>query len=246
MASSSKHGEYILGIDIGTTTVKVALLNQATREVVQTLSHETHGSVHSDLGSSGNEQDPQRILGALQTAVSGLAKEKLVRVRRIGISGQMHGVVLWKSNEGWSRNQYGRYSIETASALYTWQDGRCTEDFLSTLPKPLSHLRLASGHGCATLFWLSRERPDTLAKYDRAATIQDLVVAMICELDIPVMSVHNAASWGYFDTVNRTWNTETWVILFSYIFYSNSHTPMSLYRRYNLWILFPIPISYWG
>ena len=39
-------------------------------------------------------------------------------------------------------------------------------------------------------------------------TIQDLVVAMLCGLDSPVMSVQNAASWGYFNTQTATWNTE--------------------------------------
>lgn len=31
---------------------------------------------------------------------------------------------------------------------------------------------------------------------------------MLCQLDKPVMSVQNAASWGYFDCATSTWNTE--------------------------------------
>lgn len=31
---------------------------------------------------------------------------------------------------------------------------------------------------------------------------------MLCDLDKPIMSVQNAASWGYFDTETRTWNIE--------------------------------------
>jgi sedoheptulokinase len=45
------------------------------------------------------------------------------------------------------------------SPLFTWQDSRCDEDFLSTLPTPASNLRLATGYGCATIFWLQRNRP---------------------------------------------------------------------------------------
>lgn len=95
------------------------------------------------------------------------------------------------------------------SALYTWQDGRCTEEFLASLPKPESHLRLSTGHGCATIFWLSRNKSELIELYDTAGTVQDLVVAMISGLQKPVMSAQNAAGWGYFDTETRTWNTET-------------------------------------
>ena len=34
---------------------------------------------------------------------------------------------------------------------------------------------------------------------------------MLCGLDSPVTSIQNAASWGYFNTVDKTWNTERWV-----------------------------------
>ena len=40
-------------------------------------------------------------------------------------------------------------------------------------------------------------------------TVMDFVVAMITRNnDRPVMSTHNAASWGYFDTVTSAWNTD--------------------------------------
>jgi len=31
-------------------------------------------------------------------------------------------------------------------------------------------------------------------------------VAMLCQLDKPVMSVQNAAGWGYFNSVSGDWN----------------------------------------
>ena len=197
-----------MGVDIGTTSVKVALLDTKTKQIKKTASRETHASIHSDLGTLGNEQEPHKILTALQHCVSGLPKDLLLQVGRIGISGQMHGLVLWKRSNGWSKTSLGRYDVEESSRLFTWQDGRCTADFLATLPKPESHLRLATGFGCATLFWLHRNRVDFVEQYDCAGTIQDFIVAMICDLDKPVMSVHNAASWGYFDTVNSTWNKQ--------------------------------------
>lgn len=208
MATNGIRKQYALGIDLGTTNVKVAVLDLTTKNVIRSKSRETQAFIHSDLGSLGNEQDPQRIMTALQFCVSGLPKEDLVRVKKIGISGQMHGVLLWKKGQGWNQNSYGRFEVGKVSNLITWQDGRCSSDFLANLPKPKAHLRLASGFGCATLFWLLQNKKECLDDFDCAGTIQDMVVSMLCGLSEPLMSVHNAASWGYFDTVSKTWNKD--------------------------------------
>ncbi|XP_009556779.2 sedoheptulokinase isoform X1 [Cuculus canorus] len=50
--------------------------------------------------------------------------------------------------------------------------------------------------------------PDFLKPYDAAGTIHDYVVAMLCDLKKPLMSIQNAASWGYFDSRNKSWNTD--------------------------------------
>lgn len=94
------------------------------------------------------------------------------------------------------------------SALYTWQDTRCKPEFLDTLPQPDSHLKCYSGYGCATLLWMLRYKPDKLKLFDCSGTVQDFVVAMLCDLAVPVMSDQNAASWGYFNTETNSWNTE--------------------------------------
>ena len=95
--------------------------------------------------------------------------------------------------------------------------GRCDQDFINKLPMPMSHLRLATGYGCATIFWFLRNCPEYLNQFDCCGTIMDFVVAMITDNhdEKPVMSVHNAASWGYFDTVSNkvstvyNWNGST-------------------------------------
>ncbi|XP_077996297.1 sedoheptulokinase-like [Glandiceps talaboti] len=205
--TNSSTQTYILGIDLGTTSVKAAIVDHDTKEVVCSASRETGAGVSSELAQA-NEQDASKIIRACSMCVSGLPKHNLVKVSSIGISGQMHGCLLWKSGNGWSHRGTGRYDAEKCSPLITWQDQRCTSEFLSSLPTPRSHLRLATGHGCATLFWLKRNRPELIDDYDCAGTIQDFLVTMLCGLEKPVMSVQNAASWGYFDTVNNMWNRD--------------------------------------
>ncbi|KAM3936370.1 sedoheptulokinase isoform 2-T2 [Leptodactylus fuscus] len=123
----------------------------------------------------------------------------------------MHGVLFWRSNQGchWVNSENLRiFEPREVSSLVTWEDGRCTTDFLSSLPQPQSHLNVASGFGCTTIFWYLKNRPEFLQQYDAAGTIQDYVVSMLCGLQKPLMSVQNAASWGYFNTRTKTWNTD--------------------------------------
>lgn len=92
------------------------------------------------------------------------------------------------------------------SALYTWQDTRCKPEFLDSLPEPDSHLKCYSGYGCATLLWMLKHKPEKLKHFEFAATVQDFIVTMLCDLEMPVMSDQNAASWGYFNTEKNEWN----------------------------------------
>jgi len=108
-----------------------------------------------------------------------------LQVRHIGISGQMHGVVLWReevngrsltiddivqqgisegsgggasAGVGGGSSPSGSSSPPLTSSLYTWQDSRCTPEFLAELPQPRAGSVLHSGYGCATLFWLAKNR----------------------------------------------------------------------------------------
>ncbi|XP_072209461.1 sedoheptulokinase isoform X3 [Excalfactoria chinensis] len=190
------------------------------------------------------EQDSQRIIRALNECLAALPQQQLQRVSHIGISGQMHGIVFWKRDQGckWTEGATGPiFELDKVSHLVTWQDGRCSPAFLSSLPLPQSHISLATGFGCATIYWYLKKRGcsfsvttlqqkdlvfsficrmlrfsemmssssiNFLTSYDAAGTIHDYVVAMLCDLKKPVMSVQNAASWGYFNSRNKSWNTD--------------------------------------
>ena len=103
---------------------------------------DTLATVPSELGPQGDKQDVAKIYGALHSCISKLPKDQLRRVVHIAVCGQMHGVMLWQEGAGWSRNAKCQLVVSTdnISALYTWQDGRCAPDFLTSLPRPQSHL----------------------------------------------------------------------------------------------------------
>ncbi|XP_072044100.1 sedoheptulokinase-like [Amphiura filiformis] len=199
----------VLGLDLGTTSVKAVILHPETYEVLHACSQDTNADVTSDIGPLGSEQDVVKIMKAAEKCVQNLDHENLKKVSLIGVSGQMHGCMLWKEKP-WMKNGRGEIELIEAkySRLYTWQDSRCTQEFLTSLPVPESHLRIATGHGCASMFWLQKHCPEYVESFDRAGTVMDFVVSALCDLDHPVMSVQTAASWGYFDTRKNEWNLE--------------------------------------
>ncbi|XP_013189745.2 sedoheptulokinase [Amyelois transitella] len=205
--------QYILGMDIGTTSVKVCVYDPETNEVVAKQNKDTAANIPSDQGIEGNKQDVPKIVSAVHYCVSRLPRDVLRHVTKIGVCGQMHGVVLW--NDGaWEKVEKDgivmRFEAtrEKMSALYTWQDTRCKPDFLESLPKPDSHLQCYSGYGCATLLWMLKHKPEKLKNFKYSGTVQDFVVTMLCALETPIMSDQNAASWGYFNTEKNQWNSD--------------------------------------
>ncbi|KAL8573321.1 hypothetical protein ACOMHN_032783 [Nucella lapillus] len=202
---------YTLGIDLGTTSIKVAI-QDARGTVVENVMVPTLASVPSSVGEDGEEQCPLTIWEALHAGLRQLTVDHQVKVQSIGISGQMHGLVLWQGNKSWQRkdDQMRHIELKNLSRLYTWQDRRCSQQFLSTLPKPDSRLRVASGYGCVTYLWLLHNDAQNLVErqFTCAGTIMDFVVAAICDLERPVTSDQLAASFGYYNVQAGTWNVD--------------------------------------
>lgn len=195
---------FVLGLDLGTTSVKVCLVDAQSLKVVAKQSKDTQAG-------EGAEQDVSKIISAVYNCLGRIPRDLLKNVTKIGVCGQMHGVLLWNRETAWNPSQNSssdRFELGkgSLSSLYTWQDTRCTPEFLSEIPKPNSHLRISTGYGCATLLWKLVNEPEDLSLYTCAGTIQDFLVAMLCDLESPVMSIQNAASWGYFSTEDKTWN----------------------------------------
>ncbi|KAK9890940.1 hypothetical protein WA026_012279 [Henosepilachna vigintioctopunctata] len=207
---------YVLGIDIGTTSVKVCVLSLRENTVVAEQSKDTQSNVPSNQGIDGNKQDVPKIISAINNCVAKLSKDLLQHVVRIGICGQMHGVLFWhhRTSKAWERIEKDgvliRYDVKSdqVSNAYTWQDNRCSKEFLNSLPIPNSHLQIYTGFGIATMYWMIKNRPEELLKYDHAGTIQDFAVSMLCDSEQHYISEQNASSWGYFNCETYSWNLD--------------------------------------
>lgn len=194
---------YVLGIDIGTSTVKAALVETCSLTVHEEHSEHTDAAIPCQV-EGGREQSVSAILSTLEKIVARFSRKDLEQVVGIGVSGQMHGCVLWRDEQIRLTEQHLCVHDEGCLSFVTWQDGRCSEAFLSSLPP--SSTRINSGYGCATLFWLSRHQSDITRAFNRAGTVMDLLVWGLCGGNGEVtMSCQNAASWGYFDCRRGVW-----------------------------------------
>lgn len=117
------------------------------------------------------------------------------------------------------------------SRLITWQDQRCSAEFLAKCRMSIAALNstaqpgtqlgtysspLATGYGLATFAHTLHHAPRDLVGMDGCGTIQDLVAFLLCGHTLPsqcTMDTTNACSWGGFDLQNNIWNPITYVCL---------------------------------
>jgi sedoheptulokinase len=187
---------YSLGIDIGTTKVAVAIVDSESRHVIATHSR-AHNSDVSGLPAGRSEQSVPRILSTLDACMDALPVEAKRAVVCIGVTGQMHGVVLWNAATG------------AVSNLITWQDQRCLEDgFLERLRRSTGDGAAQSGYGTSTLAWLAEYAPEVFELYTSSATIHDYAVSLMTGSRKPLTDPSDAASFGFFDLRSRTWRED--------------------------------------
>jgi len=183
-----------LGIDIGTTKVAVVLVDLSSRQVIASQSA-PHGADIRELAPGRSEQSVALIRSVLDGCIGQLSPSLRQTVSAIGITGQMHGVMLWSPSE---RN---------TSHLITWQDQRCLENgFVRELQIATGSLGLQTGFGCSTLAWFARHDPHALTRYQCASTVHDYFAALLTGRPQAACDPTGAASWGLFNLRTSTWD----------------------------------------
>lgn len=199
----------IMGIDIGTTSISMVLLDMKTKELV---AHETmnHGSFLQGETPEDKIQDPERIWKLVKEKADILI-ETYGLPAGIGLTGQMHGM-LYVDAQG-----------KAVSPLYTWQDGNGNKPLRGRTDKgcgkllddgmnSVQYLRkyvgtAASGYGLTTHFYLQNagKIPKNAVKM---TTISDYIAMKFCGNKTPVIGADMAASWGCFDLKKREFRME--------------------------------------
>lgn len=187
----------IMGIDIGTTSISIVLLDDKTRQLAarRTINHR---SFLEGKTSADKIQDPERILSFTRETMEEFIRDYGVPAG-IALTGQMHGM-LYVDGEG-----------NAVSPLYTWQDGRGGrilehgKSSVELLKEKAGNT--AVGYGLATHFYLQKtgEIPKAGVKM---TTISDYAAMKLCGRSQPVIGTDMAAGWGCFDLEKREFRYE--------------------------------------
>jgi sugar (pentulose or hexulose) kinase len=195
----------LLALDIGTSKICALALDAGTLSPIATRSFPSDAEVPG-LPAGRHEQGPVRILATCEAALRAVLSESGVRaadVAGIGISGQMHGVLLLDKARG-----------IPVTNLITWRDQRTVElgDAENDIEAACALLgedapdrmgcHLHPGYGGATLFWLSRRKMVPAGAI--ALTIADYIAFSLT--GVAATEPTHAASWGILDARRCEWD----------------------------------------
>lgn len=184
----------ILGIDLGTTTLSAVVLDEKTRAVI-------HSETHNGPGFIAANENWARLQDADALAALGIAVyERLSReypLSAVALTGQMHGVVPVDENG------------LAVGPLYTWQDGRGAliengESVCDVLSRETG-LSVASGYGLATHVYNLRHNladPRTRA----LTTAAGYLGMRLTGRKKPLLHASDAASLGGYDVRARAFH----------------------------------------
>ncbi|MBR6208673.1 MAG: xylulokinase [Oscillospiraceae bacterium] len=156
-----------IGIDLGTSAVKLLLLDQQGT-ILNTVSRE-HPMYFPHPGWS--EQDPADWWTAVQDGVKALLTGfEAAKVAGIGVGGQMHGLVTLDANDEIIRNAIlwndGRTAEETA-----WLNTVIGRDKLSALTANIAF----AGFTAPKLLWMQKHEPENFARIAKIMLPKDYI-----------------------------------------------------------------------
>jgi xylulokinase len=150
--------KYVIGVDLGTSAVKILLVNQ-TGEVVQEVSKE-YELIHERTGFS--EQKPKAWVDQTVAGLSDLLQNfqgDTEEIEGISFSGQMHGLVLLDENNEVLRNAILWNDTRTTAQCRQIYDVIGEERLLSITKNPA-----LEGFTLPKLLWVKEHEPEIYKK----------------------------------------------------------------------------------
>ena len=187
-----------LGIDLGTSGVKVVVLNEEGELVAQANA----SLAVSRPQALWSEQDPSHWWHATNDAIAEIKAqhaEALASVKGIGLSGQMHGATLLDDN-----NQVIRPAI-------LWNDGRCAAECEEIENKEPNSRNITGniampGFTAPKLVWLKKHEPENFAKVAKVLLPKDYLRLLMTGDYASDMSDSAGTLW--LDVKKRAWSNE--------------------------------------
>lgn len=184
-----------LGIDIGTSSVKAVVINEAGDVIDQA----TAALAVSRPQALWSEQDPSDWWSATNRAVLDLSPDRRAKVRGIGLSGQMHGATLLGARD------------EVLRPAILWNDGRSfAECHALEASEPRLHAIAGNlampGFTAPKLLWVKHNEPEVFSKVARVLLPKDYVRLLMTGEAASDMSDSAGTLW--LDVEKRAWSPE--------------------------------------
>ena len=190
-------GSYFLGIDIGTSKISVLALDGNSGKPIDFVSEKSSSDVKCEKEFS--EQNPQMIKARTVYLITKIKKRIKNRISGIGLTGQMHGMLLVDRN------------LRPLTNLITWQDRR-SEKLIPEISNRTKNVnfhecgsRIRPGYMGASLYWFYKNKalPTNVHK---ACFIHDWIGTNLTEQNLIFTDPTDAASSGLFNIRKMDWH----------------------------------------
>ncbi len=186
---------YLLGYDIGTSSVKAALVDAETGQTVASAQYPDCEAPIISKQSGWAEQDPQMWWDELKMATKRVAEKAggLSKVKAIGISYQMHGLVCVDKQ------------AKALRPSIIWCDGRAVPYGQAAFEaiggeRCLSHLLNSPGNfTAAKLAWVKENEPEVFGKIYKIMLPGDYIAMRLSggEMQTTVSGLSEGMFWDY-------------------------------------------------
>ena len=186
---------YSLGIDLGTNSVKSLILNFENGDILG-IAQKGYGYITGTSAEQDRDYVLRMVIESIQQVISDTGVDAKM-IRCIGLSGQMHGTVL-----------YDR-SGEPISNIITWEDDRCDKAFLDEIAEiggdeiEKSGCGIATGFMGPTVYHISTRSKINIG---HALLPTDWIRQELTGEKTFLTDHSNGSSSGFFDTQKRDWN----------------------------------------
>ena len=185
----------LLGIDVGTSSIKVAITDAQTRQCIATVQYPDAETGITSLQTGWAEQSPEMWWQHVQQAIlkaNAINKYNPKDVIAIGIAYQMHGLVCVDKNQ-----QVLRDSI-------IWCDSRAVDIGNKAFDaigheKSLQHLLNSPGNfTAAKLAWVKENEPEIFAKIDKIMLPGDFIAMKLTgEITTSISALSEGIFWDF-------------------------------------------------
>ena len=189
-----------LGIDIGTTSVALVVVDPRDGRNLFTRTQPHRAGIAPD-GPGADLQDAARLLEVVRTSIE-QARGRYPRIAALGVTGQMHGIVVLDAAGG------------AVSPVYTWLDSRMTwrdRQDRSIAERIAAEVgtRVPTGYGAGTTFALGA-LDQVPARGRSIATVPDYVTLQLTGGAEPVTDASLAHSVGLYSIEAGDFHLDRW------------------------------------